>query len=49
MNGHTTIDKNKNRIHLIIDSFIEITKFVMIIVMQMQKDDGHRHCCTSIE
>jgi hypothetical protein len=48
-NGHTTIYKNKNRIHLIIDSFIEITKFVMNIAMQMQKDDDHHHCSTSIE
>ncbi len=48
-NGHTTIYKNKNCIHLIIDSFIEITKFVMNIVMQMQKDDDDDHCSTSIE
>lgn len=49
-NGRTTIyPKKKNHIHLIIHSFIEITKFVMNIVMQMQKDDDDHHCSKSIE
>jgi hypothetical protein len=41
--------QKKNHIHLIIHSFIEITKFVMNIVMQMQKDDDHHRCSKSIE
>ncbi len=48
-NGHTIIYQKKNHIRLIIDSFIEIKKFVMNIVMQMQKDDDHHHCFKSIE
>jgi len=48
-NGHTTIYPKKIHIRLIIDSFIKITKFVMNIVMQMQKDDDDHHCSKIIE